>query len=88
MSQLVFSAPQNPEEVGSTTGIGTDSLARKKASKSRARPSSFGLALYFCFVCLFSRQISLGGPGYPETYFVDQAGLEFRDPSASGVLGD
>jgi hypothetical protein len=35
------------------------------------------------------RQVSLCSPGYPGTHFVDQAGLELRNPpaSASQVLG-
>jgi hypothetical protein len=42
------------------------------------------------FVCLvFRDRVSLCSPGYPVTHFVDQAGLEFRNPpaSASQVLG-
>jgi hypothetical protein len=37
----------------------------------------------------FSRQGFSGGPGGPGTHFVDQAGLELRNPpaSASRVLG-
>jgi hypothetical protein len=38
----------------------------------------------------FSRdRVSLYSPGCPGTHFVDQAGLELRNPpaSASGVLG-
>jgi hypothetical protein len=42
--------------------------------------------LFFVFV--FSRdRISLYCPGCPRTHFVDQAGLELRNPPASGVLG-
>jgi hypothetical protein len=45
----------------------------------------------FClFVCLFFQdRVSLGSPGCPGTHFVDQAGLELRNPpaSASQVLG-
>jgi hypothetical protein len=46
------------------------------------------------FVCLFwflffRDRVSLCSPGCPGTHFVDQAGLELRNPpaSASGVLG-
>jgi hypothetical protein len=50
---------------------------------------------FFClfvlfFVCLFFRdRVSLYSPGCPGTHFVDQAGLELRNPpaSASQVLG-
>jgi hypothetical protein len=41
----------------------------------------------FCFV--FRDRVSLYTPGCPGTHFVDQAGLELRNPpaSASQVLG-
>jgi hypothetical protein len=42
------------------------------------------------FVCLFFQdRVSLYSPGCPGTHFVDQAGLELRNPpaSASWVLG-
>jgi hypothetical protein len=43
------------------------------------------------FVCLFfpPERVSLYRPGCPGTHFVDQAGLELRNPPApaSGVLG-
>jgi hypothetical protein len=50
------------------------------------------LSLLVClFVCLFvfGDRVSLYSPGYPGTHFVDQAGLELRNPpaSASRVLG-
>jgi hypothetical protein len=44
----------------------------------------------FCFVVLFFwDRVSLYSPGCPGTHFVDQAGLELRNPpaSASPVLG-
>jgi hypothetical protein len=46
----------------------------------------------FCFVCclfVFRDRVSLYIPGCPGTHFVDQAGLELRNPpaSASRVLG-
>jgi hypothetical protein len=54
--------------------------------------------LFFCFVLfllfdfwflVFEDRVSLGSPGCPGIYSVDQAGLELRDPcaSASQVLG-
>jgi hypothetical protein len=53
---------------------------------------SFGRNFVFClFVCLFVFRdgVSLYIPGCPGTHFVDQAGLELRNPpaSASQVLG-
>jgi hypothetical protein len=43
----------------------------------------------FVFVFIFRDRVSLYSPGCPETHFVDQAGLELRNPpaSASQVLG-
>jgi hypothetical protein len=43
--------------------------------------------VFFLFV--FRDRVSLCSPGYPGTHFVDQAGLELRNPlaSASRVLG-
>jgi hypothetical protein len=35
----------------------------------------------FCFV--FRDRVSLYSPGYPGAHFVDQAGLELRNPPAS-----
>jgi hypothetical protein len=39
--------------------------------------------------CFFRNRVSLCSPGCPGTHFVDQAGLELRNPpaSASQVLG-
>jgi hypothetical protein len=52
---------------------------------------SLSLYLFVClFVFVFFRdRVSLYSPGYPGTHFVDQAGLELRNPpvSASQVLG-
>jgi hypothetical protein len=44
---------------------------------------------FFFFFLVFRDRVSLYSPGCPGTHFVDQAGLEFRNPpaSASGVLG-
>ncbi|EDL38424.1 mCG148344 [Mus musculus] len=45
---------------------------------------------WFLFVCfVFQDRVSLYSPGCPGTHFVDQAGLELRNPpaSASQVLG-
>jgi hypothetical protein len=45
--------------------------------------------LAFVFVFVFGDRVSLNIPGCPGTHFVDQAGLELRNPtaSASRVLG-
>jgi hypothetical protein len=51
---------------------------------------SFFLFIYlFLFGLVFQDRVSLYSPGYPGTHFVDQAGLELRNPpaSASQVLG-
>jgi hypothetical protein len=52
---------------------------------------SFLFFLFVClFVCLFFQdRVSLYSPGCAGTHFVDQAGLELRNPpaSASQVLG-
>jgi hypothetical protein len=49
--------------------------------------SSLSFFVLFCFV--FRGRVSLCSPGCPGTHFVDQAGLELRNPpaSASWVLG-
>jgi hypothetical protein len=44
------------------------------------------------YVCMyvFLERVSLHSPGWPETHYVDQAGLEFKElylASASQVLG-
>jgi hypothetical protein len=47
-------------------------------------PHSLALCLFVClFVCLFQGRVSLYSPGCPGTHFVDQAGLELRNPPAS-----
>jgi hypothetical protein len=45
--------------------------------------------LFFCFVLFFQDSVFLYSPDCPGTHFVDQAGLELRNPpaSASRVLG-
>jgi hypothetical protein len=44
---------------------------------------------FFFFFLVFRDRVSLYSPGWPRTHFVDQAGLELRNPpaSASWVLG-
>jgi hypothetical protein len=45
--------------------------------------------IFVCLCFVFLDRISLYSPGCPGTHFVDQAGLELRNPpaSASQVLG-
>jgi hypothetical protein len=45
------------------------------------------LVVVFFFFFDFRDRVSLCSPGCPGTHFVDQAGLEFRNPPASRVLG-
>jgi hypothetical protein len=50
----------------------------------------FYLFIYlFIYLLVFQDRVSLYSPGCPGTHFVDQAGLELRNPpaSASRVLG-
>jgi hypothetical protein len=44
---------------------------------------------YEFLICFFQDRVSLYSPGCPGTHFVDQAGLELRNPpaSTSQVLG-
>jgi hypothetical protein len=59
--------------------------------KSKAnKPFSLSFFLFFVFFFLvFQNRVSLCSPGCPGTHFVNQAGLELRNPpaSASQVLG-
>jgi hypothetical protein len=59
-------------------------------------PFTYSVYWFFCFVLffvvvffVFQSRVSLCGPGCLGTHFVDQAGLELRNPpaSASQVLG-
>jgi hypothetical protein len=49
------------------------------------------LVLFRCFLffCFFRDRVSLCSPACPRTHFIDQAGLELRNPPAfaSQVLG-
>jgi hypothetical protein len=55
---------------------------------SERAPGSEGPSFFFFFLG-FGDRVSLYGHGCPGTHFVDQAGLELRNPpaSASQVLG-
>jgi hypothetical protein len=50
---------------------------------------SFKLVFFFFPLLVFRDKVSLSSPGCPGTHFVDQAGLELKNPpaSASQVLG-
>jgi hypothetical protein len=50
---------------------------------------SFLFVLFVCLFVFFRDRVSLCSPGCPGTHFVDQAGLELRNPpaSASQMLG-
>jgi hypothetical protein len=52
-------------------------------------PYQLIFGFFCCFVFVFRDRVSLCSPGCPGTHFVDQAGLELRNPpaSASQVLG-
>jgi hypothetical protein len=41
------------------------------------------LFVFLFFVFVFQDRVSLYSPGCPRTHFVDQAGLELRNPPAS-----
>jgi hypothetical protein len=58
-------------------------------SLTRSGPPVFFLHCFFFFFWFFRDRVSLYSPGGPGTHFVDQAGLELRNPpaSASRVLG-
>jgi hypothetical protein len=48
---------------------------------------TFFVCLFLVFLFLFFRdRVSLCNPGCPGTHFVDQAGLELRNPPASASL--
>ena len=62
--------------------------ARVSDHQSHIREGS-GQCVIYLFILDFRDRVSLCSPGCPGTHFVDQAGLEFRNPpaSASQVLG-
>jgi hypothetical protein len=54
---------------------------------SQALPLLLFFSSFFPFFFLVSRdRVSLCSPGCPGTHFVDQAGLELRNPPASAFL--
>jgi hypothetical protein len=57
--------------------------------RKRAREDKNTMQCSYCFFFFFRDRDSLCSPGCPGTHFVDQAGLELRNPpaSASPVLG-
>jgi hypothetical protein len=44
---------------------------------------SDAVCIFFVVVVVFQDRVSLYSPGCPGTHFVDQAGLELRNPPAS-----
>ena len=58
-------------------------------SASQVRSLSLSLSLSLTLSLVFRDRVSLCSPGCPGSHFVDQAGLELRNPpaSASQVLG-
>jgi hypothetical protein len=85
---IEMSTPQSP-----LSSILRDESVRVEGhSFTLSLPSLFCLfvCLFVCFLFLFFQdRVSLCSPGCPRTHFVDQAGLELRNPpaSASQVLG-
>jgi hypothetical protein len=67
------------ELVPGQPGLHRETLSQKDKKKKKKFPLYWGvLSLWFClFVCfIFQDRVSLCSPGYPETCFVDQAGLK------------
>jgi hypothetical protein len=66
-----------------------DAISPYKENFKRHFLFSFVCLGVFVFVFVFWDRVSLYSPGCPGTHFVDQAGLELRNPpaSASQVLG-
>jgi hypothetical protein len=58
-------------------------------TKNSHRLAKFIFFLFFFLLFVFPDRVSLCSPGCPGTHFVDQVGLELRNPpaSASQVLG-
>jgi hypothetical protein len=49
--------------------------------------ASLKILFYLFFFLVFRDRVSLYSPGCPGTHFVDQAGLELRNPPASASAG-
>jgi hypothetical protein len=69
-------------------GVSRAVYLQDSRARSRVPEGDFYFLFFFIFFG-FSRQVSLYSPGCPGAHFVDQAGLELRNPpaSASRVLG-
>jgi hypothetical protein len=79
--------------VGSYVGAGNQNLGRVVVVNAyllmlSASPTAV-IHYFFFFFLVFRDRVSLYRPGCPGAHFVDQAGLELRNPpaSASRVLG-
>jgi len=90
----VYSAwyTQKPEDVIRFLRAGVTGSQRHSAGDQVPVLSFFFFFFVFFFFCLFvffRDRVSLYSPGCPGAHFVDQAGLELRNPpaSASRVLG-
>jgi hypothetical protein len=82
------------ERAISCKGSEAEELCTSSGRQEGFLEEGFGLRFFgfvFCFFVLFCFQdrVSLCSPGCPGTHFVDQAGLELRNPpaSASQVVG-
>jgi hypothetical protein len=63
-------------------------LGLKACTTTAQKLVYFFVCLVFCFVLFFQDRVSLCSPGCPGAHFVDQAGLELRNPPASaGIKG-
>jgi hypothetical protein len=83
---------EQKQESRATVSLGGRRLARSSSpstTNKKIKPMTFFLFFFFGFV--FRDRVSRYSPGCPGTHFVDQAGLELRNPLASasalGVLG-
>jgi hypothetical protein len=82
---------QDPLESAPRSGVEVGNTMKKIKRRLEFEGFFFVVFLFVCLFCflVFRDRVSLYSPGCPGTHFVDQAGLELRDPpaSASRVLG-
>jgi hypothetical protein len=84
--------PANKEEEGQGTCLPPGTVRKKLPRRTTQNGPQMFSFLFFFFGgggCFFQDRVSLYSPGCPGTHFVDQAGLQLRNPpaSASQVLG-